>query len=365
MISLASLSALLLILFLLPSQDGSGRSGRADAAAENGIAAQPQGVVNVVETLKPAIVSVISTHTGGLGMEGVGNATIGSGIIYEKTESISHIVTNHHVIDGAASIEVVLSDGLRLDATVIGSDALTDLAVLEIDSREVKGVAEFGDSNELKEGEAAIAIGHPFGLGYSPTFTLGIISSLSRVIPISLAMDGNVDWEMELLQTDAAINHGNSGGALVSMEGKVIGINSMKVAQPGVEGIGFAIPSNNAVPIIEELVQYGMIRRPYLGVATVDLKQYRNSGELEDVLKLPRGVEDGIIVLEAYGPAADVGIKTNDVIVALDGEKIDSTLALRKFLYTKKKIGDTIRAELYREGEKLSLEMRLSESPKE
>ncbi len=329
------------------------------------VAEQPEQVVRVVEALKPAIVSVVSAHEGEAGSEGISEASIGSGIVIAKDGTRGRIVTNYHVIEGATSIEVVLSDGERLDAKLIGGDALTDLAVLEADGRKLPRIAEFGDSGKLREGEAVIAIGHPFGLGFSPTFTLGIISSLHRIIPISLAMDGNIDWEMDLLQTDAAINHGNSGGALVGLDGKVIGINSMKVAQPGVEGLGFAIPSNVASPIIRELEQYGKIRRPYMGVATVDLGLYRDSGKTEDVLKIPAEVTDGIIVLEAYGPSKEAGLRTNDVIVSLDGVSIDSTLALRKFLYTNKKVGDKVRVEYYRGNKENTVDVRLTESPEQ
>jgi len=359
----------LVVLLVLVSPLWSGRGGAetvderpTGAATET---AQPVSVVDVVQRMKPAIVSVISSQAFAVdGEEETEQQTgIGSGIVYKKEGNTGWIVTNHHVIEGASSLAVVLSDGKQLTGTLVGSDMLTDLAVLKIDARDVEGVAEFGDSDALQEGEAAIAVGHPYGLGYSPTFTLGIISSLHRIIPISLAMDGTVDWEMELLQTDAAINHGNSGGALVNQDGKVIGINSMKVAESGVEGLGFAIPSNAAVPIIAELEAYGKVRRPYLGVATVDLGEYRTDDEEGEVVELPEGVEEGIIVLEAYGPASEAGLRTNDVIVALDGRPIGSTLELRKYLYAHKRIGDPIRVDYYRGGKKGSVTAELTETP--
>jgi len=366
----AFLAIVLLTAALSRGGDAPAEAVRSDDVASGTPAAdigvQPVSVVDIVQRMKPAVVSVISSQAFVFeedGPETEQETGIGSGIVYRKEGGVAWIVTNHHVIDAASSLEVVLSDGKRLEAELVGSDALTDLAVLTVDAKDVAGVAEFGNSDALREGEAAIAIGHPFGLGYSPTFTLGIISSLHRVIPISLAMDGTVDWEMELLQTDAAINHGNSGGALVNQEGKVIGINSMKVAQPGVEGLGFAIPSNLAAPIIAELETHGKVRRPYLGVATVDLAQYRVDDEEEDVVELPEGVEEGIIVLEAYGPASEAGLRTNDVIVALDGRPIASTLELRKYLYEHKKIGDPIRVDYYREGNKDTVTAKLGETP--
>lgn len=325
----------------------------------------PTLVADIVEQMKPAVVSVINKQMiarngGEPAEEEVGS---GSGIIYRLEGNKARVVTNHHVIDGASDIDVILYNGKRLDTRLIGSDVLSDLAVLEIDARDVEVIATFGDSDHLREGEWVVAIGHPFGLGYSPSSTWGIISSLQRTIPISLAMNGQIDWEMNVLQTDAAINRGNSGGALLDMNGRVIGINSMKVSQFGVEGLGFAIPSNTAVRIIEELETYGKVRRPYLGVATVDLHVYQMAEDAESTLGLPADVKEGIIVLEAFDPSAAAGIRTNDVIVALDGVPIDGTLALRKYLYNHKKIGEPIRIDYYRGDKKDSVTVTLAESP--
>ena len=352
----------LLVIVILLWSDPAEEDGRETNIAQTPTTSQPVGVVDVVQRMKPAIVSVISMQNGYDQQRE--ESGIGSGIIYRLDGSTGRVVTNHHVIEGASSVEIVLSNGERLEAEVVGSDALTDLAVLKVESRKMIGVAQFGDSDLLQEGEAAIAIGHPFGLGYSPTFTLGIISSLDRVIPISLSMDESIDWEMRLLQTDAAINHGNSGGALVNLDGKVIGINSMKVSQYGVEGLGFAIPINQAIPIISELEKYGKVRRPYLGVATVDLKVYVSKDEeSNDNLTLPEDVEDGAIVLESYGPAEEAGIKTNDIIVALDGKPISSTLDLRKYLYGNKKINESILVDFYRDGKRKFVDVKLIETP--
>ncbi|HZG74528.1 MAG TPA: trypsin-like peptidase domain-containing protein [Paenibacillus sp.] len=368
-VAVAGAAGLVTVLLLISPLWG-GRDGGKETPPHYAISPAPEetrlvSVEDIVQRIKPTIVSVLSSQTFSFdGEEETEQQTgIGSGIVYKREGNAAWIVTNHHVIEGASSLEVVSADGKRMTGTVVGSDPLTDLAVLKIDARELAAVAEFGDSDALAEGEGVVALGHPYGLGFSPTVTSGIISSLHRIIPISLAMDGTIDWEMELLQTDAAINHGNSGGALVNQAGQVIGINSMKVAESGVEGLGFAIPSNLAVPIIAELEQYGKVRRPYLGVATVDLDQYRVTDEEEEVVELPEGVEEGVIVLEAYGPASEAGLRTNDVIVALDGRPIDSTLALRKYLYANKKIGDAIRVDYYRDGKKDSVTAQLTETP--
>lgn len=194
---------------------------------------------------------------------------LGSGVIFKKLEGKAYVITNNHVVKDADSLEVVLVGGETKKATLVGTDNVSDIAVLSIDSKGIGEVAEFGDSSKLRLGETVIAIGNPLGLG--DTLTSGIVSYTNRIIPVSLNQDGVYDWEQEVIQTDAAINEGNSGGALVDLNGKVIGINTMKIADTGVEGLGFAIPVNEITEIVTELILKGHIARPYLGVYTVDL----------------------------------------------------------------------------------------------
>jgi serine protease Do len=163
---------------------------------------------------------------------------------------------------------------------------------------------------------------------------------------------------MNVIQTDAAINQGNSGGALVNLQGQVIGINSLKVADAGVEGMGFAIPINLAKPIIQALLTDHVVKRPFLGVTSQDLQSFRGT----DVLKLPSTVRRGVIVFDAVGPAKDAGLKSNDVIVALDDKPVSSTLELRRYLYANKKIGDKIKVTFYRAGTKDSVTVKLGDS---
>ena len=192
----------------------------------------------------------------------------GSGVIYKIDGEDAYIVTNNHVIEGAGKIEVTLHGGEKETAELIGSDALTDLAVLKINGKHVDTALEFGDSEKLRAGDPVVAIGNPLSLDFSGTVTQGIISAPSRSIDVKTTA-GN--WEMDVIQTDAAINPGNSGGALLSTDGKVIGINSLKIAENGVEGLGFAIPSNDVVPLLEEMMKNGKIERPYIGVGLADL----------------------------------------------------------------------------------------------
>jgi serine protease Do len=285
-------------------------------------------------------------------------AGTGSGVIFKKDGNIAYIVTNNHVIEGANKVEVSLADGKKVKAEIVGADPLTDLAVLKIPSSHVKKVAVFGDSSRLRIGEQVAAIGNPLGLDLSRTVTEGIVSG-KRTMPISTS-EG--EWELNVIQTDAAINPGNSGGALINSAGQVVGINSLKISQDGVEGLGFAIPSEDVKPIIEQLMQYGKIKRPYLGVQLVDVSDLSDSVRKEQ-LQLPSDVTAGAAVtaVEPFSPAADAGIRTKDVIVAINGEKVDSVAALRKYLYTNTKIGERVQIELWRDGSKKTVSLRLSE----
>ncbi|MCM3764197.1 S1C family serine protease [Neobacillus niacini] len=279
-------------------------------------------------------------------------AGTGSGVIYKKAGNKAYVVTNHHVVEGASRLEVSLSDGTKIPATLLGSDIWTDLAVLEIDAAQIKKVAEFGDSDSLKMGEPVIAIGNPLGPTFSGSVTQGIISGLNRAIPTDINQDGVVDWQSEVLQTDAAINPGNSGGALINMAGQVIGINSMKIAQSAVEGIGLSIPINSAKPVINDLEQFGSVKRPYMGIDLKSVEEIPAYYQAE-ALKLPRDVTHGVAIRQVVpgSPAAVAGLKELDVIVEMDGKKINDVIDLRKHLYQEKKIGEQMTIKYYRGGD--------------
>lgn len=289
-----------------------------------------------------------------------GEAGTGSGVVYKKDKGKAFIVTNHHVIEGASSIEVTLADGTKREASLLGSDVWTDLAVLEINAEGINTIAEFGDSDSLKPGEPIMAIGNPLGLQFSGSVTKGIISGLERTIEIDINNDGIVDWNAEVIQTDAAINPGNSGGALVNVIGQVVGINSMKIAEQSVEGIGLAIPINSVVPIIEDIEQYGEVKRPYLGVSLAPVAQITQYHR-ENTLKLPADVKAGVAIIEVEpsSSAANAGIKKYDVIIKMDGEDIPDLASFRTHLYEEKEIGDELEITLYREGKLQTIKMSL------
>lgn len=279
----------------------------------------------------------------------------GSGVIYQIRDGKALVATNNHVIEGAQKIEVVLENGDKKEAKLIGKDVLSDLAVLEIDAKDIDTFLEFGDSSKLRAGDPVVAIGNPLGLDFSGSVTKGIVSAPARTIDVNTSAGA---WEMDVIQTDAAINPGNSGGALLNENGQVIGINSLKIAESGVEGLGFAIPSNVVVPILEDLTQNGQIERPYIGIGLVDLAQV----PYQYVQQLPQSVKGGVMVanVDPDSAAGKAGLKEQDVIVSLNGQEVDNSLELRKFLYSDLKVGQKVSVAFYRGDQLKNVEMTLT-----
>jgi serine protease Do len=316
-------------------------------------------VTEAVEKIAEAVVSVINIQKTNFWSNTESEAGSGSGVIYKKENGKAFVVTNHHVVEGASQIEVSLPDGTRVPAKLLGSDIWTDLAVLEIDEKFVTTTAEFGNSDYLKPGEPAIAIGNPLGQ-FSSSVTKGIISATERTIPVDINKDGSIDWNADVIQTDAAINPGNSGGALINIGGQLIGINSMKIAKASVEGIGFAIPINLAQPIIEDLEMYGEVQRPQMGITLVSLSQISNYHR-EETLKLPSEVKAGIMIrsVAALSPADKAGLRELDVIVKMDDVDVKDDIDLRKYLYMHKDVGDNLKVTFFRDGVKKTTVLRL------
>ncbi|MBS4218278.1 trypsin-like peptidase domain-containing protein [Bacillus sp. FJAT-49711] len=291
-------------------------------------------------------------------------AGVGSGVIYKKAGDTAYIVTNNHVVEGANQLEVTLPDGTKIAAKLRGTDVWTDLAVVEVSSKGIgnEQVNEFGDSDALKIGEPVLAIGNPLGLQFSGSVTQGIISGVNRTVPVDINNDGIPDWNAEVIQTDAAINPGNSGGALVNIAGQVIGINSMKIAQSAVEGIGFSIPINYVAPIIEDLEKYGEVKRPAMGITLRNVAEI-SAYHQQQTLKLPHEVTEGIMVESVVpnSPADKAGLTELDVIVQLDDEKVADVVELRKYLYNHKKVGDSMKVTYYRGGKKQEVTLKLTD----
>ncbi|MEK5330598.1 MULTISPECIES: S1C family serine protease [unclassified Lysinibacillus] len=287
----------------------------------------------------------------------------GSGVIYKIEGDKAFIVTNNHVIEGAKQLEVTMQDGSKEEAQLVGSDVWTDLAVISISSKNVKTVATFGNSDVLKQGETVIAIGNPLGLEFYGSVTTGVVSGKDRSVPVDLNGDKVADWQQEVLQTDAAINPGNSGGALVNIAGELVGINSMKIAESSVEGLGFSIPINSAIPIIEELERNGEMKRPTMGITLVDLTDVPAFYQ-QQTLKLPKDITTGVVITDVMGnsPASKAGVQQYDIIVEMDGEKIETSIDLRKHLYNDKKIGDKLTMKVYRQGKLVDVTLTLTNS---
>lgn len=315
-------------------------------------------VADMVEASSKAIVGIVnlqeqtsrySTDTSAV------EAGSGSGVIFKVTGNEAYIVTNNHVIEGASEIEVSLYNGEKASAQLIGADALTDLAVLKIDSKDVEGTLEFGDSSTLRAGEDVLAIGNPLGLEFSRTVTQGIVSATDRTIAVTTSAG---EWELNVIQTDAAINPGNSGGALLNSSGQVIGINSLKISEDGVEGLGFAIPSNDVVPIVNQLIESGQITRPYMGVSLAGLEELPQM-YLQEV---PETVTEGAMVMQidSSSAAAKAGLAVGDVIVSIDEMKVTNSNDLRKYLYNDLSVGDEITLKVYSKGQEKTFTMTLT-----
>ena len=325
-----------------------------------------------VNKVKDAVVSVI-TYSANRQNSVFGNdetdtdtdsqqvASEGSGVIYKKNGKDAYLVTNTHVIKGASKVDIRLADGTKVPGEIVGSDTFSDIAVVKISSEKVTTVAEFGDSSKLNVGETAIAIGSPLGSEYANTVTQGIISSLNRNVSLK-SQDGQA-ISTKAIQTDTAINPGNSGGPLINIQGQVIGITSSKIASNGGtsgEGLGFAIPSNDAQNIIKQLESDGKVTRPALGIQMVNLANI-GANDLRK-LNIPSSVTSGVVVKSVQSSMPASGhLEKYDVITKVDDKDISSSTDLQSALYNHS-IGDTIKITYYRNGKEETTTVKLDKS---
>ncbi len=282
----------------------------------------------------------------------------GSGAIFDSKDNVVHIITNNHVVENASKIQVVFANGEELEATLIGSDVFTDLALLEVKVDFEVNAFKLGDSSLVKVGENALAIGSPLGLSFQGSVTMGIISGKDRVVPVDLDNNGTDDWDSIVLQTDAAINPGNSGGPLINLAGELIGITSMKIADSSVEGMGFAIPINEIIPIIQQLKDNGEVIRPVVGISAVSLDELAVYQKSYYGIRLD--LNTGLYVMSVIkdSPAELSGIKEGDVITAFDNTNITSFKEFRKLLYTKN-VGDVVSISYERDGKSTTVNVVL------
>ena len=304
-------------------------------------------IVNAVQNVSKAVVNIASVRTihdqlfRVFPVEGVG-----SGVIIDER---CHVLTNNHVVEEARRLKITLTDGRIFNGRVKGTDEATDLAVVKLDSTETLPFAALGNSDDLKIGQIVIAIGNPFGLTGGPTVTAGIVSSLNRKIQFDKGI-------LELIQTDAAINLGNSGGPLLNTNGEVIAINTAKM--PYAHGIGFAVPINIARSVMNELIQNGrVINRPWIGISYVKITR-----QLAQYYRLP--TTEGVLIanVESHSPADYAGLRKGDIIEAVDGKRIDYTVEISLNL-RKKNISDKLLMSVNRYGRRFEVPIQLQNKP--
>lgn len=340
------------IVYIIYNFDGKGNHPKTNQISYQ---VDVESIVNqAIKKASPSVVGVVRFK------ETKENGT-GSGVIYKLTDDFAYIVTNNHVIKDGTKIEVAFQDERRVEATVLGNDVITDLAVLIIPRENISEHMTFSNSNQLKVGEFVFAIGNPLGLKFYGSATLGIVSSVERLVPIDIDKDGESDWFANVIQTDAAINPGNSGGALVNVDGKLIGINSMKVAGTQVEGLGFSIPANIVFKVVSDIEKYGEVQRPYIGIHLVSM----NKLHTEDKIGLGVGyLNKGIYVNDviANSPADRKRIRIDDIIVKMNQEEIKDVTDFRLKLY-KLQINDEITLTIIRGNKAIDIKMNLEAKP--
>lgn len=314
--------------------------------------------INEADTIKPAVDKVYDAVVLIENYKGNKLVGTGTGFVYKKDANVGYIITNHHVIEGGTSIKVLNINGQSVDATLLGSDTYADIAVLSINKDAVLQVAKMGDSTKLELGETLFTVGSPLGSEYIGTVTKGILSGKDRTVTVDLT---NGSFMMEVLQTDAAINPGNSGGPLVNINGEVIGVNSLKLVEDEIEGMGFAIPIELVMTSVDRLEKGEEIKRPLLGAELADVTNtyglYLNDIYLKDEF------DAGVVIVSVVKdmPASAAKFQKGDVILEINGTKITNTGHFRFVLY-KYDIGETVTIKYYRDGKISDVNVKLDKS---
>jgi len=362
-ISAAGLVALLIIALVLPINIGlSGTSAQVDSTPEADTteesASAPTDAVEVVQRVSPAVVTVINRQKGGLGNFGEDEdatveAGLGTGFIIDED---GHIVTNWHVVADGDEFVVLLSDGEQRDAELVGSDARSDLAVLDMEG-DVPATVPFGDSDALEPGETVIAIGSPLGT-FTTTVTQGIVSALNRDFPLS-AQGNTPQVYNNLIQHDAAINPGNSGGPLFTLAGEVVGVNTLGITQTGGEavaqGLFFAVPSSTVQEVVTDILETGEVIYPYFGVGTQGI-----TPQIASQYDLPVDYGAAVVSVDEDSGAGAAGIQEGDIILEIDGQRIDDQNPFVEVLFNHEP-GDTVEVLIQRDEEQLTVEVTLTE----
>lgn len=292
-------------------------------------------VTKVVEDSENKVVTVTAKARG----QSVGS---GSGAIYKIEDKTVFIITNNHVVADGDEAVVTFANGKEQKVEIVGKDELTDLALLKTKVDFDAVAFSMGDSSLVKKGEYVLAMGSPLGIEYQGSVSGGLISGVNRRMELDIDNNGVADWDVNVLQTDAAINPGNSGGPLINMAGQLIGINSMKISDESVEGFGFALPINEVLPIISQLEKDGKVVRPILGISVQPISQLSTMDRA--YLNIPANVKSGLLIVKVAknSPAAKAGIETGDILLKFDGTEVEDFKKFRQLLYSKK-VGDEVR----------------------
>lgn len=334
---------------------GSNTGGSNTIILHNGVTLDENDTISKgVEAVYDAVVVV----------EGISNnqlASTGTGFVYKKNNGKAYIMTNHHVIGGVDTVKVILSDGKVVDAEIMGSEVYSDIAVLAIKEDEISSIAIMGDSSKLRVGDTLFTVGAPEGADYAGTVTKGILSGKDRLVEVNLSNANSSDYYMKVLQTDAAINPGNSGGPICNINGEVIGITNLKLVDSTVEGMGFAIPIEDALYYAAYLENGGEVVRPYIGIGMLDITDtltlYRNG------IMLSEDIDSGIVIMEVAdnSPANAAKLKKGDVIISLGGEEIEGVAEFRYELY-KHQAGEEVEVKYIRDSKIKTTTVKLVEN---
>ena len=285
----------------------------------------------------------------------------GTGFVYKLNGDKAYIMTNNHVVEGSTKVVITFSSNVAVEATILGGETYSDIAVLSVDADDIEIVANMGDTSELRVGDTVFTIGSPEGIEYAGTVTKGVLSSKDRMVAVSYS-NSTSDYYMKVLQTDAAINPGNSGGPLININGEVIGITNMKLVDDSIEGMGFAIPIEDALYYSAILETGQKVVRPFVGISMLDvntdsyyMKQYG--------VTIPEGVTSGVVVLDvqAGSPASNAGLVKGDIIIELGGKE---TLSLAEFRYElyKHQVGEEVEVKYLREGKEQTTKITLGKN---
>ena len=340
----------LLVYYVIPIDNSSTVINK----SEKEVTVTDEGIADAVEKLYDAVV-VVETYD---------NNTLiasGTGFVYKTEKGKAYILTNHHVISDGNAYKVIFTNGSSEDVTLEGSDEYSDLAVLSLDEDKIISVASIGNSEDMRVGDTVFTIGAPLDTEYYWTVTRGVLSGKDRMVEVSLTNSNTStsDYVMRVLQTDASINSGNSGGPLANSNGEVVGITNMKLVSSGVEGIGFAIPIEDAIDFADTIISGDTIKRPLLGVSMLNLSE--TYALYQQRITLNTELTEGVVVVEVQdgSPADNGGLKRGDIIMAIDDDEVKNVATLRYYLY-KHSVGDTVTIKYERSGKVETAKVKLN-----